>query len=416
MDLTGPAAEPYPLTLQTAGAGESPAVEWRNVPVGLSCRRHGDPSGRAVAAIERGTPARRLAARHPTQLAPSDWWAVAIDLPAAAVVGRRSPACPPRLRSCRPSVVEPGTTRYVRRRKRRVGRGRSRARRRRRQRRFHSVGDRVDPALETWISESWPNLPGCSTPSLWGLTRASQSSFPSPQVATWSWCLPCSGAMRPDLATSAVLHLGTLAAVLVYFRAEVGQVLRLTNEGKQLLRLLIIGTIPAAVIGFSLRERLRDPQRNPTGVAITLIILGVGLYATRWIKAGERTGRRFSTRDAAALGFGQALALIPGISRSGSNNRHRHGKRLRAGAGGPLLVPARDPAIAGAGLLEFVDLASEGGGITAATWVGMGVAAVSGYAAIALLLQTHWPGGPCPFRHLLRRVRDSCPVSRLKPA
>lgn len=85
MDLSGPAVEPYPYVVADVGEGESPAVEWRNVPVGV-LPPAGDPSGRAVAAIERGTP---LVASllESTQLAPSDWWSVSIDLPAAAVVG-----------------------------------------------------------------------------------------------------------------------------------------------------------------------------------------------------------------------------------------------------------------------------------------------------------------------------------------
>jgi len=232
---------------------------------------------------------------------------------------------------------------------------------------------------------------------LWGLTQGLTEFLPISSSGHLVLVPAVLGRDAPDLATSAVLHLGTLAAVLVYFRAEVGQVLRLTNEGKQLLRLLIIGTIPAAVIGFSLRNGFETLNENPTGVAITLIILGVGLYATRWIKAGERQVEDSSNKDATALGFGQALALIPGISRSGATiatGMARGFSREQAARYSFLLGI---PAIAGAGLFEFVDLASEGGGITAATWVGMGVAAVSGYAAIALLLRLIGRVGLAPF-------------------
>jgi len=205
------------------------------------------------------------------------------------------------------------------------------------------------------------------------------------------------GREGPDLATSAVLHLGTLVAVLMYFRVEVMEVLRLTEMGKKLLRLLVIGTIPAAVIGFSFRSGFETLNDNPTYVAIALIATGVALFATRLVPLHDRTVDDSTQVDALALGFGQALALIPGVSRSGSTiatGLVRGFDRAEAARYSFLLGI---PAIAGAGLLEFVDLAQEGGGITGATWLGMAVAAVSGYAAIALLLRLIGRIGLMPF-------------------
>ena len=232
---------------------------------------------------------------------------------------------------------------------------------------------------------------------LWGLVQGLTEFLPISSSGHLVLVPAVLGRDGPDLATSAVLHLGTLAAVLVYFRAEVGQVFRFTDEGKQLLRLLIIGTIPAAVIGFAFRNGFETLNENATGVAITLILLGIGLYATRWIKPGEKTIDDSSDADAVALGFGQALALIPGVSRSGATiaaGMTRSFGREEAARYSFLLGI---PAIAGAGLFEFVDLAGNGAGITSATWVGMAVAAVSGYAAIAILLRLIDRVGLTPF-------------------
>ena len=201
----------------------------------------------------------------------------------------------------------------------------------------------------------------------------------------------------PDLATSAVLHLGTLAAVLVYFRAEVMEVLRLTDKGKQLLKLVAIGTIPAAVIGFALRDQFEELNSRPRGVAVALLITGLVLVATRFIPRGNRDVEDSKVSDAVALGFGQALALIPGVSRSGSTIATALTRRFDREAAARYSFLLGIPAIAGAGLLEFVDLAGSEGGVSGATWVGVLVAAVSGYAAIALLLRLIGRVGLAPF-------------------
>lgn len=232
---------------------------------------------------------------------------------------------------------------------------------------------------------------------LWGLTQGLTEFLPISSSGHLVLVPALLGRDGPDLATSAVLHLGTLAAVLVYFRAEVGQVLRLTPEGKQLLRLLIIGTIPAAVIGFTFRDGFETLNENPRGVAVTLIVLGIGLFATRWIRPGTRAVEDSKPVDAIALGFGQALALIPGISRSGATIAAGMGRSFSRQQAARFSFLLGIPAIAGAGLLEFVDLAGEGGGITTATWVGMAVAAISGYGAIAILLRLIDRAGLAPF-------------------
>jgi undecaprenyl-diphosphatase len=232
---------------------------------------------------------------------------------------------------------------------------------------------------------------------LWGLIQGLTEFLPISSSGHLVLVPAVLGRDGPDLATSAVLHLGTLAAVLVFFRAEVGHVVRRTPQGKRLLRLLIIGTIPAAALGFVFKDGFESLNDNPTGVAVALILTGIALFASRWIPRGDRTMSDSSDRDAVTLGLGQALALIPGVSRSGATiatGLVRGFDRAEAARFSFLLGI---PAIAGAGLFEFIDLARDGGGVTSTTWVGMAVAAVSGYAAIALLLRLIGRAGLAPF-------------------
>jgi undecaprenyl-diphosphatase len=101
--------------------------------------------------------------------------------------------------------------------------------------------------------------------------------------------------------------------------------------------------------------------------------------------------------DAAAVGMMQALALIPGVSRSGSTiagGLLRGFDRVQAARYSFLLGI---PAIAGGGLISFIRLLDSDAGVPAETWVGMGVAAVSGYAAIAILLRLLAKVGLAPF-------------------
>ncbi len=232
---------------------------------------------------------------------------------------------------------------------------------------------------------------------LWGLIQGLTEFLPISSSGHLVLVPAVLGRDGPDLATSAVLHLGTLAAVLVYFRAEVGEVLRLTDPGKRLLRLLIIGTIPAAVLGFAFKNGFEWLNERPTAVAIALILTGLALFATRWIPRGRRAIPDSSDWDATTLGFGQALALIPGVSRSGATIATGLARGFDRAEAARFSFLLGIPAIAGAGLLEFIDLANDGRGVTSATWVGMAVAALAGYAAIALLLRLIERAGLAPF-------------------
>jgi len=234
--------------------------------------------------------------------------------------------------------------------------------------------------------------------ALWGLIQGLTEFLPISSSGHLVLVPALFGRDGPDLATSAVLHVGTLVAVLIYFRAELAEVLRFTPTGKRLLAYMVVGTIPAGAAGLALRDPLDRLNENPTLVAIAMICAGIVFILTQWLPTGHRTSGETRMRDAWVMGLGQALALIPGVSRSGMTISAGMAERFERREAASLAFLLGIPAIAGAGLINFVDLAAESGaGLGAELLVGMVVAGVVGYAAIAALLGLIRRTGLAPF-------------------
>lgn len=201
----------------------------------------------------------------------------------------------------------------------------------------------------------------------------------------------------PSLAVSAVLHLGTLLAVLVYFREDVMKVLRLRTEpeGRKIALLVAIGTIPA-VIGLVVEGALETFQETVTNVGWALIATGVILTVGQRLAAGARDLSDGRIPDAVVVGIAQAFALIPGISRSGITISTGNGRRFAPTQAARFSFLLGIPAIAGAGVTQLPDLL-QAGEYGMDLVVGFAVAAVSGYFAIAWLLAALRRVGLLPF-------------------
>jgi len=201
----------------------------------------------------------------------------------------------------------------------------------------------------------------------------------------------------PTLAVSAVLHLGTMLAVLIYFRDDVMSVLQMRRRpaGRKIALLVAIGTIPA-VIGLPLKDEIEGIQENVTYVGIALIATGVILVIGQRLARGMRKLIEGRVPDAIVVGIAQAIALIPGISRSGVTIAAGNGRRFEPVEAARFSFLLGIPAIAGAGLVSLPEVFAEGeSGLELA--VGLVVAAVSGYLAIALLLHALQRVGLLPF-------------------
>ena len=202
----------------------------------------------------------------------------------------------------------------------------------------------------------------------------------------------------PSLAVSAVLHLGTLLAVVVYFRADLMKVLRFREdpEGRRIALLVAVGTIPAVLVGLPLRDSIEQIQDDVTMVGLAMIGTGVILIIGQIFARGARQLIDGRVPDAIVIGIAQAFALIPGISRSGITISTGNARDLEPTQAARFSFLLGIPAIAGAGLLSLPDLFGSGEfGLDLV--VGMVVAAVSGYFAIAFLLGALRRTGLIPF-------------------
>lgn len=201
----------------------------------------------------------------------------------------------------------------------------------------------------------------------------------------------------PSLAVSAVLHLGTLAAVLIYFRADVAKVLRLGTdpEGRQIALLVGIGTIPAFV-GVFAADDLDEFQSVVSNVGWVLIVTGLILVFGQWAANGTRDLMSGRIVDAIIIGIAQAFALIPGISRSGITISAGNAMKFDPLEAARFSFLLGIPAIAGGGITQILSL-NGSGGLGAEVIVGGIVAGLSGYVAIAFFLRVLRRVGLLPF-------------------
>ena len=204
----------------------------------------------------------------------------------------------------------------------------------------------------------------------------------------------------PGAAFSAVIQLGSLLAVFTYFAADLWKLLLAALASLQHRNLnhspdarlawsIAVGTLPISVLGLAFKHFIEHDARQLTLIAIALIALALLLLLA------ERLGRR--TRAMEDLGFWQiqiiglcqALALIPGCSRSGSTIMGGLFLGLRREEAARFSFLLGLPAIGAGGLLEFLELLKGGLGEAGFLSVGVGVvaAAISSYLSIGFLLR-----------------------------
>lgn len=129
------------------------------------------------------------------------------------------------------------------------------------------------------------------------------------------------GVRVPGVEFEIVVHLGTLVAVMVAFRQRVAVLLgglwRRETRAWRYLTLLALATLPAAGLGLGAEDRIDALFEAPTAVAWALVVNGTLLWSARWA-LGRAPGGEVGVREATIMGIAQALALVPGVSRSGS--------------------------------------------------------------------------------------------------
>jgi undecaprenyl-diphosphatase len=185
--------------------------------------------------------------------------------------------------------------------------------------------------------------------------------------------------------------------VLVFYRADLMRLatFRTDPAARKTVKLLLIGTIPA-LVGLPLRSGIETFEGTPSLVAAALLATGVILVVAERLRRGSSTLEQATTPDAVWVGLAQAFALIPGISRSGSTITMATARGFDRTEAARFSFLLAIPTIAGAGLLSLLDL-NGGDGSAGAIFAGFTVAALSGYAAIAVLLRLITTRGFLPF-------------------
>jgi undecaprenyl-diphosphatase len=203
----------------------------------------------------------------------------------------------------------------------------------------------------------------------------------------------------PGAAFTAVIQIGTELAVLIYFRHDIWRIATmwlksLVNaeyRGHLDARMgwyVIIGSLPIVVLGIVLKDVIEKDFRSLWIVGTTLIVMGIVLGIADATSSNERTAKQLRLRDAVLMGAAQALALVPGVSRSGATISMGRFLGLEREAATRFAFLLAIPAVIGAGLFELKEIphgANEYGWTP--TIVATIVSFLVGYAAIAWLLR-----------------------------
>jgi undecaprenyl-diphosphatase len=203
----------------------------------------------------------------------------------------------------------------------------------------------------------------------------------------------------PGLAFDATLHLGTLVAVVAYFARELWALLRalvsslkersLAGEpNRRIAWLLVVASVPAAVSGFLLEDFFESLFAEPLWVGALLLGTGALLALSEKWSVRNREISAMGWADAVIVGLGQALAIAPGISRSGATISAGLWRGLERPAAARFSFLLSVPVVLGAGLFKLVDLLGTPWVLRSpwAVLVGFVAAAVSGFLSIRFLL------------------------------
>ncbi len=204
----------------------------------------------------------------------------------------------------------------------------------------------------------------------------------------------------PDqgLAFDVAVHVGTLFAVIAYFRRELVAMIRawfgsLAGRGMtpdaRLAWYVLVGTIPVGLVGLLAGGAIEEKLRNPLAVATTLAFFGALMWLADRFGRRERDVGSMGWRDAILIGCAQALALMPGTSRSGITMTMARTLGLTREAAARYSFLLAVPGIGMAGAYEGLKLATDANHAVDWPVIGLGVAiaAVTGYFCIAWLLR-----------------------------
>jgi len=206
---------------------------------------------------------------------------------------------------------------------------------------------------------------------------------------------------NPDLNKTfdVALHLGTFVAVLVYFWRDVIKLVSawvrsiarrsLADPEARLAWLLFVSTIPAAFFGVAFESFIEDRLGKPWIIAIMMIVFALVMYAVDHVAKLDRDLEALTWTDAILIGFAQALALCPGVSRSGVTMMTGLAVRLDRESAARYSFLLSVPVIGGAAAYKALQVAKDGlpAGTAMPFVAGIASAAISGMIAIWFVLR-----------------------------
>jgi undecaprenyl-diphosphatase len=223
------------------------------------------------------------------------------------------------------------------------------------------------------------------------------------------------GFRHPSVAFDVLLHLGTLVAVVFFLRREIGALLasllpekgqtagaRRTDTGekaanRRMVLWIVIATFLTGIIGIFFKDRIERLFESVETTACMLLITGILLFLSDRVKTNERRKEDMNLVDGIVLGFVQAVALIPGISRSGATITFGIFRGLERKTAAKFSFLLSIPAIGGAVILKAADLIRLPAGDMPVLGVGFLAAAVTGLLSLKLLFAMINKAGLAPF-------------------
>jgi len=210
-------------------------------------------------------------------------------------------------------------------------------------------------------------------------------------LAPWAFGWP-----EPGLAVDVALHVGTLVAVLVYFRdewiklimaaLEIVRTQRIQTPEEKRVVFLIVATIPGGLAGVFLNDYAESTFRSPALIAVALAAMGIVLWLVDRVRPATRPLDSLRWSDAILIGVAQAAALLPGVSRSGATITAGRALALDRESAATFSFLMSMPIIAAAAIFKVPHLLRSGGA-SLPLLVGVVASAVSGWLAIAIVMR-----------------------------
>lgn len=206
------------------------------------------------------------------------------------------------------------------------------------------------------------------------------------------------GMEQPGMRLDLFLHVGTLLSIFTFYWATIWRIVR-NREWMYVLK-IVVSAVPAVAVYFFFKDFIDGMFENARMVGALLMFTGAVLVGTRYLPRGSKD---VSLLRALAMGFGQALALLPGVSRSGMTLAMARGGRIDAEKSAEFSFLMSAPLIVGGAVLELLKTLRSSAGCVEIGWgltiYGALLAAVVGYISLKILVKVlkgrrFWLFGP----------------------